>query len=609
MRVYGRRRGGARDSDASSGAPRCARSWISRGLLTGLAILLAGCATQPDAVPVTVSILGTNDVHGQLLPADGRGGLVTVSGYVEALRDARGDDFVLLIDAGDMWQGTLESNLTEGATVVEAYNAMGYVAAAIGNHEFDFGPAGPKATPQSAADDARGALKARAAEARFPLLAANLVDTATGELVDWPNVQPSIVVDAGGVDVGIVGVMTRKALATTIAANVGDLAVLPLTDAIVREATALRARGADLVVVTAHAGGRCTAFDDPLDLSSCDLSAEIMRVAAELPPGLVDHIIGGHVHGGVAHVVNGVSITSSHSRTHAFSRADFTVDSVTGDVLARRVFPPQPACPYRDASGDCQWQAAARDRPANAYYEGHVVTPDPDVVAIAMRAAGDADRVKNAPLGTHLETPFTLKGNPESALGNLMTDALLASIGADVAIHNVSGGIRAALPQGQLTYGAVYEMFPFDNRVVVLELSGRELKRVIAGQARKGRRRAGFSGMRVSVRCDGPMMRVDMTLPDGRQIADADVVRVVANDFLAYGGDEILTPVIPPQGFAVADDMPLTRDVLLAWLTNRGTLRADDFLTGDRPKWRVPPKLPADCGLAGSDDFADTLAP
>ena len=130
---------------------------------------------------VTLSIIGTNDVHGGIVPRDGRGGLAVLGGYAANLRAARARDggAVLLIDAGDIFQGTLESNLSEGAEVVAAYNALGYAAATIGNHEFDFGPVGSAATPQQPSDDPRGALKQRAAEARFPFLAANLIDAAT----------------------------------------------------------------------------------------------------------------------------------------------------------------------------------------------------------------------------------------------------------------------------------------------------------------------------------------------------------------------------------------------------------------------------------------------
>ena len=164
--------------------------------------------------------MGTNDVHGELLPQPGRGGLTTISGYVAALRATRANDGggVLLVDAGDMWQGTLESNLSEGASIVDAYNALGYAAAAIGNHEFDFGPAGELATPNSDADDPRGALKRRAMEAEFPLLAANLIDTSTNQLVAWQNVRPSMMTEVAGTKIGIVGVMTEKALQGTIAA-------------------------------------------------------------------------------------------------------------------------------------------------------------------------------------------------------------------------------------------------------------------------------------------------------------------------------------------------------------------------------------------------------
>ena len=118
-------------------------------------------AADRAAAPATVatlSIVGTNDLHGGILPRDGRGGLALLGGYLKNLREARARDggAVLLIDAGDMFQGTLESNVTEGASVVAAYNALGYTAAAIGNHEFDFGPVGPAATSRSPADDPEG---------------------------------------------------------------------------------------------------------------------------------------------------------------------------------------------------------------------------------------------------------------------------------------------------------------------------------------------------------------------------------------------------------------------------------------------------------------------
>ncbi len=561
-------------------------------------LILSGCAQHPaiEDAAVTLSIVSTNDVHGELQADNNRGGLITISGYVNALRSAHGSENVLLLDAGDMWQGSIESNLNEGAAVVAAYNAMEYAAAAIGNHEFDFGPSGPRVTAAGPDDDPRGALKARASEAAFPLLAANVVDASTGTAVDWANVKPATVVPAAGINVGIIGVVTSTTPQTTIAANLDGLQIAPLAEAIRREAVRLRADGIPLVIVVAHAGGSCQDFADPLDLSSCDPDSEIFEVARSLPSGLVDHIFAGHKHEGLSHIVNGISISSGYSHTYAFSRVDFRVDASSTTVTRDRLFSPQVACPFRRLdSQDCAWLRTPDASPA--VYEGFVVAPDPAVADIAQEAAAAASARKLRKIGPYLETPFTLKGNPESALGNLMTYALLESTDADVAMHNVSGGIRGILPAGELTYGSVYEMFPFDNRAVVIAMSGHDLRKVIAAQVRVSHRRAGISGMRVRASCDKGVLDVEMRLDDGRVVADDDAVRVVVNDFLALGGDGILSPAMPPDGFRFAAELPLARDLLVDWFSRRDRLHAEDYLSGDDPRWRVPAGIPDDCRL------------
>lgn len=546
-------------------------------------LLLTACSSLQErpAEEFVLSIIGTNDVHGELSSRPDRGGLTTISGYVDALRAARDADggAVLLIDAGDMWQGTLDSNLNEGAAVVAAYNALGYTAAAIGNHEFDFGPPGPNAIPLTPRDDPRGALKQRAVEASFPLLAANLIDDATDAPVDWPNVRPSVLVEVNGLKIGIIGVMTIRAMQATIAANVIGLHVAPLVPVIEKEARALRDSGADLIVVTAHAGGKCTEFDRETDLSSCDLAGEIFKVAQALPQGLVNHIVAGHAHQGIAHVVNGTSITSSFSNTHAFGRVDFVVDKVTKRIVAHHVFEPQRALD-------------------GATYAGNVVQPNATVAVIAARAAASANDRKQMQLGVRLESEFTLDGNPESILGNLFTDALLESIDADVAIHNVGGGLRSNLLAGELTFGNIYELSPFENRVVSVTLSGAELRKVVAKQAHRAARSMGFSGMRVFISCEANDMSVRMQLNRGDEIQDNDTVRIIVNDYLAFGGDDILAPIMPDEGFEIDSNMPTTRDVFVNWLSMRGgVLRANDFDTSDSPKWNRPTPLSPECQL------------
>jgi 5'-nucleotidase len=492
-----------------------------------------------------------------------------------------------------MWQGTLESNLSEGLAVAKTYNILGYAAAAIGNHEFDFGPAGSHAIPLSESDDPRGALRYNATVLNFPLLAANLIDSATDQRVDWENVQSSTMVDRAGVKIGIVGVLTKSTPQTTIAANLGGLRIAPLSNAIVVEAEKLRAAGASLVIVVAHAGSGCTEFDDPLDLSSCYMNGEIMRVANALPAGLVDHMVGGHNHRGIAHVVNGIAVTLGYSNTRAFHRVDFTIDRRSGEVIHRDIFPPQFNCASEHLGDDFCSDDEGREP---AVYEGMQIEPMPAIAAIAAGASEAVARRQAEKVGVYLETPMTLRDQPETSLGNMFTDAMLASNDADIAIHNVYGGIRAEMPQGEATFGHVYRVYPFDNHVSIIELSGLDVRKIIASQVHNLRRRAGFSGMRVHVACDDGQMSVQMIDDDGRDIQDAARLRVVVNDFLLLGGDDILTPAIPDGGFDLQTDTPLVRDTLVEWFRNRGgSINAAQFRDPQNLRWNLPDPLPENC--------------
>jgi len=539
---------------------------------------LAGCATSS---PVVITVIGTNDVHGALLSEDGAGGLITLSGYVNAVRAARMEDdgAVLLIDAGDMWQGTLESNLSEGASLVEAYNSLGYAAAALGNHEFDFGPVGPAPIPKSATDDPRGALKQRAIEAEFPFLAANLIDQSTGEPVEWTNVQPSVLIDVKDIKVGIIGVMTKNALANAIAANTTGLLIAPLAQTIENEARALRKSGATVIIVSAHAGGECTEFEDPLDTSSCYQESEIFGVANSLPTGLVDHIFAGHSHAGVAHIVNDISISEAYKSARAFSRVDLIVDQKTGQRIGRQVYPPTRVTLVSS-------------------YEGQRVIADANLAAIAAKAAARADDLKHEKIGINLETPFEKTRSPESPLGNLYTNALLASADVDISMHRTNTSIRADLPAGELTFGSVYEMDPFDNQIAVIELSGAELRQVISEQAHHGRLRVNFSGMRVHVSCTDKNMTVGLRLTNGREIEDEESVSIVVVNYLALGGDRVFSSVMPEGGYDLQLDAPLARDLIIDWLKQRGgSISEGDFSTDNNPKWSMPDNLDNECRL------------
>ena len=511
---------------------------------------LAAAGDEPALV--TLSIVGTSDLHGAALAGNSRvGGLPLLAGYVNNLRAARasGRGAVLLIDSGDTFQGDVESNLSEGALIVDAYNAMGYTAEAIGNHDFDFGPV-DSVTARQLPGDLRGALKARAAQARYPFLAANLIDEATGRPVEWPNVRPSVLVAAAGIKVGIVGVMTIDALQSTLAANVQGLRIAPLGPAIAANATKLRAAGADIVIVASHAGGRCQQFDQPADLSSCESDSEIFRVARSLPHGLVDVIAAGHTHGGLGHQVEGIGIIQPFSRGQSFGRVDVMVDRRTRRVARIQPFAPHPIVP--------------------AEYEGKAALNDPAVVEAMTAALQRVHALQATPLGVSLEAPIERAGHLGSPLGNLFAEALRNAVpGADVAaINNAARGLRTDLARGPLTFGRLYDVFPFDNRIARIVLSGAELGRWLAGEIRQGRRGSlGISGVDVRASCAADGLHVDL-FRGARPIHDDD--RLLAVTIGAPTPSGSLASPAPLGGIGPIGNAPVVREVIEDWFRRLG---------------------------------------
>jgi 2',3'-cyclic-nucleotide 2'-phosphodiesterase (5'-nucleotidase family) len=547
-------------------------------------------AVAQASATVTISIVGTTDLHGRVFADQGRGGLALLGGYLANLRAARDADGggVVLVDSGDTFQGGIESNLSEGAAVIDAYNALGYTALAIGNHDFEYGARDTSDALDTPGADLRGALKARAAQARFPFLAANLLEGGTA--VDWPNVRPSAIVEVAGVRVGLVGVMTLDALSMTLAANVGGLTVTPLAAAVEREATALRGRGAQIVIVVSHAGGDCSRFDTPTDLTSCDEWGEMFDVARRLPRGLVDVVMAGHTHAAVAHEVNGVAIAQAFSLGRGFARVDLTLDRATSRVVAARIHRPQDVCAQAlEPAGRCPASASAAGGLPSSVYEGRTVTADPAVERAMAPALARVDALRATRLGPLLDTPLA-NGPPEaeSPLGNLVAEAMREIVpGADAAITYGTGpgGLRRGLPAGPVTLGGLYDAFPFDNRVVTRTMTGRELRAVLAAHLQRPRwwaRTLGLSGLRVRVACADAVAQAEVTRASGAPIAEDDTLTVVLSDFIA--GRELVRHAIAAD--ASLRSVPLVRDLVTQWMRRRpGPLAADTLVDPQSPRW------------------------
>ena len=511
----------------------------------------ATSASPPAAPPVLLSILATSDLHGYVERA------VVFGGFVDNLRDARKrDGGVVLIDAGDMFQGTLAVNETEGASVIRAYNALGYNAAAIGNHEFDYGPVGPPAIPKSPSDDPRGALLAAAKLARFPLLASNILSKDTSKPVHWPGVLPSTLVEVAGVEVGVIGVTTNETFETTIAGNVSDLRIGPLAETINQQAHRLRDQGAKVVVVAAHAGGECSQFTAPDDVSSCKPS-EIFDVARSIEPGLVDIIIGAHTHQAIAHRVNGITIIQSYAYGSAFGRVDLSVDPTSGKVTVLRIHPPHSVCQEKD-------KKSATCTPGD--YEGVPVKPSAVVQTAVADDIASASSKREQPLGVTLAAALSNDGGPSSPLGDRLTAWMLeVRPDAQVALMN-AGGIRTALPAGPLKYGSFFEMFPFDNRFASTKVKVSALRKFIRTHLEKG---SSFSvaGVQVLATCRKNGLHVDLR-HKGRLLRDDQDIAVLMSDYMAMTS-RVAEAGMTKDGFTFEAD-PAIREALVDHLRKKG---------------------------------------
>jgi 5'-nucleotidase len=542
-------------------------SFLAAGSLAAL-VSLVSCsipATAPSPTasePIHVVLAATTDHHGWVEGHQEKvnaapelrfrsGGLDVLGGYLKNLREAH-PGRVVLLDAGDIFQGTLPSNLFEGKPVVEAYNLLGYQAAAIGNHEFDYGPEGERSVPREPGDDPFGALKRNMAIANFPFLSANIFDRNSGKRPDW--VKPWTVIEAAGARIGVIGVITIDTPTVTAPANVESLNFIDPTEAILQVLPELERERVDAVVVAAHLGGFCTDVSDPRDPSKCAPESDIFRMARDLPPGKVDVIFSGHTHNQIRHYVNGIAISEAPALGRGLSVIDLWIDRGAGTRrteirphvnICEKVFLGTEICNPRALTPDTPLQLVNRS------FGGKMVEPDGRIVEKLSPYVAQVQAKKREPLGITVSGTFSGNYYTESTLGDLIADAMRASVpDADFAIMN-SGGLRSELRGPTVTFGDLFEVLPFDNYLAVVRLSGRELREVI---------RLGASGRQGIMQVSGLKVVLDPTkdeaLPaenrdrvisilreDGSPLDPNATYVVVMNDFLAAGGDG-LAPVM-----------------------------------------------------------------
>lgn len=462
---------------------------------------------------------------------DAVGGADWLAGYFNIVRDENPGGF-LYLDAGDSMQGTLISNYFEGASTIDVLNAMRLDAMAPGNHEFDWG---------------QEVLAEREHQAHFPFLAANIFYKESDERPDY--VKPYIVKPVKGIIVGVIGVAYPDTPTVTNPVNVEDLDFTDPDDAVNEVISEVEAKGATMIVVVAHIGGYYPDYEEGIMDFACSLDSEE-----------VDLIVSGHTHTSIYDVMCGIPVVQAYSSGTAFSRVDFSVDTSTGEV-ADYSMNSYPVTTYQTYYAN----PATYQRWDNGVYQ--VVVADPEVEAIVDYYEAEIEPVQNELIG---ETSAVIdrEYRLESVMGDWVTDIMRAYTydpAIDFAFTN-SGGLRADIDAGEITFGEVFEAQPFDNTQVIVELTGAEVVQVLEEGITGDHGLIQVSGLSFEFSYDLPVhsrvMGDVIDLSTGVALVPTETYYVAVNDFMANGGDEYDTLAAAPQ----VNTYVLVRDLVVDWV-------------------------------------------
>jgi 5'-nucleotidase len=545
---------------------------VARAVVAGLLLAIPLVSVPSGQVLVSSNpppgvargrLLAINDFHGALEPPIGSGGLVNgtpaggaeyLATHIKRLREAgiANGEQVITVGAGDMvGSSPLISAAFHDEPTIEVLSAFGLNSTSVGTHEFAEGVAELRRLQRGGCHPVEGCQDGDDFDgARFWYLAANVVDRRTR----LPILLPVDIRIVQGVPVGFVGIVQRSTLSLVNPAGIRTVEFLDEVQTANAYATLLRAIGVRALVLLIHSGGQQNPPPPIQDPSSCaNFSGTIASLVAGLRPeyGIV---VSGQTHRFYSCALPNASgatsvVTSAGANGTLITDIAFTLNKRTrqfASVTARNVIVENGV-----RLPDGSW---ARDAAGN-------FIRNPDLVDPEARVIVDKYRVGVAPIANRVvgriaaDIVRDAAPNGESPLGDVIADAQLAytqSAGAQIALMN-PGGIRASLTfafspggeaPGDVTYGEVFNVQPFNLLVVTQTFTGAQLKEVLEQQF------VGFAGQtvqRILQVSAGFAYTYDSTSALGNRVSNlslngvpidpAATYRVTTNDFLANGGD------------------------------------------------------------------------
>ncbi|GAS84099.1 bifunctional metallophosphatase/5'-nucleotidase [Paenibacillus amylolyticus] len=466
---------------------------------------------------VEVHLIGINDFHGQLdttsIVGDKKAGTAPILATYLKEAQAKYEHSLLFHNGDSVGASAPVSSLDRDEPTMEWMNMMGFDVGSLGNHEFDQGVAALKAQIFGGLDPKEG--KVTHAGAKFDYVNANVIETATGKTL----IQPYVIKEVGGVKIGFIGLVTKSTPAKVSpsgTAGVRFLSVEEEVEAVNKYAKELQDKGVETIIVLAH---------DPATTKEGVTTGEAADLAKALPADSpVDVIVAGDNHALANGEVNGKLIVQAYSYGTAFEDIKLMIDPATGDVTEKSA------------------------TITTTFQEG--VKEDPETLAIIKKSL-DKHPELTKPVGTtDGSVTRTDAYNNEAPLGNLIADAMRqADFGdkasaADFAFMN-PGGIRADLPQGDVTFADLAKIQPFGNTLVKLELTGEQVKTLLQQQwgtnadGTPNTKTLQIAGLKYAADFNKPVAEriTGLSLEDGTPLESAKTYTAVVNNFMAAGGD------------------------------------------------------------------------
>ena len=502
-------------------------------LALAVSLTLAGCAATASREPVTISLVAMNDFHGNLEPSryvpanpDGSkapairaGGAEAVAAALQAWR--KEDKDLLFVSSGDLVGASpAMSSLWADEPTIEAMNMLDLRVSAVGNHEFDAGRKELLRQQNGGCDSPRPAKACQMARnyggAKFTYLAANVVDKATGK----PFIPAFRIEEVKGFKVGLVGVVLEDTRSVVMASGIAGLEFGDEAAAINRAVPDMRRQGADVIVALVHQGGSTP--ENPMTPGCSQLKGPIVDIVRRLDPS-IRLVITGHTHQGYLCKVDGRTVTQASSYGHLLTRIHMSVQKGAGSVGEIKV--------------------------ENVLMKAGDYPADEKMAAFMAKLKDSSRAALTRPVARLASAPVLRKQNEagEAPLGSLIADAVLAAtrnVGAVIGFMN-EGGIRKDLEAGEgniAAFGQAQAVLPFGNTLVVMDLSGAQIRALLERQWNKdgsmGSMLQVSNGFSYTWDARRPVgSRVTAITLNGKPLEDGKTYRIVANNFLAEGGD------------------------------------------------------------------------